>query len=404
MACLFGHKWNGCTCKKCGVTRHQWEEKNACIKECKLCGEQIAEHKFEHCKCAKCGEILDRYHKYDKNGVCSVCGKHEERIISEKVVTITGTPVIYIEVKRYCAECGVPTKRLVKAQRNGHRFSDECTVCKDIPLCPLCGQYTSYVGVMKDGLVTSPDMPDATIKCVRCNRTILENVTMTIKNAILDREETYETRLYAARQVDDIDLANELFNNCEDIGIRLAILDSLIMHLELYDDTGLDRIENQNAFADIASLYKREYLYNKLYLAYVKVNQQRMEHFLDKVTDQNILARMYSSNLHPEVKSRVINSINDQAVLYELSKTIDRRDTKELVAKITDQNLLRQLAQYHMNHSYGETTSSEARCNLLDIYKAIEDAANSEDVVFLARAGSEKHAIKRDPFTDDHKY
>lgn len=38
MACLFGHKWNGCKCEKCGKVRdigHSW---NGCV--CKTCGKQ----------------------------------------------------------------------------------------------------------------------------------------------------------------------------------------------------------------------------------------------------------------------------------------------------------------------------------------------------------------------------
>ena len=39
MACLFGHKWNGCKCTKCGKTRdelHDWKKDT-----CKNCGKKI---------------------------------------------------------------------------------------------------------------------------------------------------------------------------------------------------------------------------------------------------------------------------------------------------------------------------------------------------------------------------
>ena len=38
MACVFGHKWNGCKCEKCGKVRdtgHSWD---GCV--CKTCGKQ----------------------------------------------------------------------------------------------------------------------------------------------------------------------------------------------------------------------------------------------------------------------------------------------------------------------------------------------------------------------------
>ena len=41
MACLFGHKWNGCTCAKCSATRdenHKWEPMEGFWEKCPLCG------------------------------------------------------------------------------------------------------------------------------------------------------------------------------------------------------------------------------------------------------------------------------------------------------------------------------------------------------------------------------
>ena len=38
MACLFGHKWDGCKCSKCGKTRNEGHVWNDCI--CKKCGKQ----------------------------------------------------------------------------------------------------------------------------------------------------------------------------------------------------------------------------------------------------------------------------------------------------------------------------------------------------------------------------
>jgi len=34
--CLFGHKWNGCKCEKCGKTRDEQHDLNGC--KCKRCG------------------------------------------------------------------------------------------------------------------------------------------------------------------------------------------------------------------------------------------------------------------------------------------------------------------------------------------------------------------------------
>jgi len=63
MACLFGHKWNGCVCSKCGEKRNE-------------------EHKWNGCKCEICGTVNDEFHKWIDNEkgivICSFC--KEKRI------------------------------------------------------------------------------------------------------------------------------------------------------------------------------------------------------------------------------------------------------------------------------------------------------------------------------------
>ena len=46
MACLFGHKWDGCKCTKCGKTRDEG-------------------HDWDGCKCTKCGKTRDEGHKWE---------------------------------------------------------------------------------------------------------------------------------------------------------------------------------------------------------------------------------------------------------------------------------------------------------------------------------------------------
>jgi len=63
MACLFGHKWNGCKCDKCGKIRderHDWTNPT-------------------RCKCTICGKTQDIGHVYTKTteckAICKICGK-----------------------------------------------------------------------------------------------------------------------------------------------------------------------------------------------------------------------------------------------------------------------------------------------------------------------------------------
>ena len=42
MACLFGHKWNGCKCEICGKTRDEGHDfrlvDDKCMEKCVICG------------------------------------------------------------------------------------------------------------------------------------------------------------------------------------------------------------------------------------------------------------------------------------------------------------------------------------------------------------------------------
>ncbi|MCL2002938.1 MAG: hypothetical protein FWG72_02905 [Oscillospiraceae bacterium] len=78
MACLFGHKWDGCKCKKCGRIRDEQHERDfLCKGECKRCGKRCKiQHDLEGCKCKNCGsEKHDHRYAPDKcRYVCSKCG------------------------------------------------------------------------------------------------------------------------------------------------------------------------------------------------------------------------------------------------------------------------------------------------------------------------------------------
>ena len=78
MACLFGHKWNGCKCEKCGKERDEQHDWNGC--KCKKCEKSRDENhifiinpgKCEK-KCSICGDTRD---SHNLNGnICQHCGK-----------------------------------------------------------------------------------------------------------------------------------------------------------------------------------------------------------------------------------------------------------------------------------------------------------------------------------------
>lgn len=99
LTCLFGHKWNGCTCEKCGEKRDEKHKMIAlegkCMDKCSVCGEEReVKHEWNGCKCERCQVIRDwntdpnyewgaDYHKWViSDGTCtkkcSVCGEEDE--------------------------------------------------------------------------------------------------------------------------------------------------------------------------------------------------------------------------------------------------------------------------------------------------------------------------------------
>jgi hypothetical protein len=77
--CLFGHKWNGCKCERCGTTKdenhHFVIDAKACLEKCSICGKiRNLDHKWNGCKCEKCGTTRNQSHKYNTNDICEICG------------------------------------------------------------------------------------------------------------------------------------------------------------------------------------------------------------------------------------------------------------------------------------------------------------------------------------------
>ena len=76
LACkISGHKWNGCTCSRCGEYRdeeHKWvyatqesRKDQQCREKCSVCGKKRdIEHKWNGCKCSGCGCVRNKNHAF----------------------------------------------------------------------------------------------------------------------------------------------------------------------------------------------------------------------------------------------------------------------------------------------------------------------------------------------------
>ena len=138
MACLFGHKWSGCKCEKCGKTRDEYHKYspyinnhnhlrsgNDCVERCDICHNKktIGEHSFirieDSCKekCRICGfeKTNYDYHKPIRVPVeciekCEICGDVTNYLAHN-----------WVGCK--CADCG-------ESRKKEHNFQNGvCTIC-----------------------------------------------------------------------------------------------------------------------------------------------------------------------------------------------------------------------------------------------------------------------------------
>lgn len=95
MACLFGHKWDGCKCAKCGKTRNEGHDWDLCKGLCKRCGAtQSKQHDWDLCKglCKRCGATQFEQHDWD-GCKCTRCGKTRTISSPKNLVVVALRPV-----------------------------------------------------------------------------------------------------------------------------------------------------------------------------------------------------------------------------------------------------------------------------------------------------------------------
>ena len=92
LSCIFGHKWNGCTCERCGEVRNEGHEytkftphNKECIGYCKCGRSFVFQHDYQtvpgkcYDVCSRCGSVRELEHQWqsaegtDKEK-CAVCG------------------------------------------------------------------------------------------------------------------------------------------------------------------------------------------------------------------------------------------------------------------------------------------------------------------------------------------
>lgn len=129
MACLFGHKWNGCKCEKCGKTRDEQHDWDLCKGNCKICGKPCdIEHKWNGCKCSNCGKTRDEHHNW-YGCKCTGCGKiRDEQHYWLGGCKCSGCGKIRGEQHDWngciCSNCGK-----IRDEQHSWRGKKKCSIC-----------------------------------------------------------------------------------------------------------------------------------------------------------------------------------------------------------------------------------------------------------------------------------
>ena len=115
LSCLFGHKWNGCKCARCGEVRDTGHDftyqfkKKCCLGTCRVCRKTVElPHVFKpvpgkcYLECERCHGQTQPNHQYRKEPgscrkTCSVCGKVT---YEHNFVPVPGTD------RTVCSVCG----------------------------------------------------------------------------------------------------------------------------------------------------------------------------------------------------------------------------------------------------------------------------------------------------------
>lgn len=144
LSCIFGHKWNGCTCERCGEVRNEGHEYanympngEKCIGHCKCGKQQALEHDWQSqpdsCihKCARCGKTSEPQHQWQRvdrkcEMVCACCG--EKKSLDHQWTHISGKCV------EVCGVCGKENGDWT-AKHTWQRVEGKC-----VKVCSVCGK------------------------------------------------------------------------------------------------------------------------------------------------------------------------------------------------------------------------------------------------------------------------
>jgi hypothetical protein len=344
MLCLFGHKWNGCKCDRCGKTRDENHTWNYCKGKCFICGKRCeVKHAWKGCKCTLCGELRNAEHSW-KGGVCTLCGKEMTPV---EAAEISDTSEL-IEIAKNASDYRTCLKAMEKLSEQND-FIEIAKNGKNYSAREKAMEKIKEQNVLMEIIETD--------KCEDTRSAAVKKLTrQTSLVKIANSDNKINVRLIAMNRIKDISKIKNLKNFIvEDMGKLYA---SFTRNAELLHR----RIDNQHLLRELAlhspdkktrSLAKAN-ITDKAVLKEIEAmaftsatekikgeDEIIRAKFLLSIADPSILLDFANTDSSANVRVVAVRKLTDLAILEEIALTDEDAKVRETAAaKITDKTVL----------------------------------------------------------------
>ncbi len=267
MACPLGHKWYGCKCERCGKTRNELHNWDACKGKCKRCGEACpVRHDWNGCKCSKCGILRDEQHNWNGCG-CSRCGKVRD------------------EQHNYEASCEGWYRQCRKPRREPHRWQGiRCAKCGELKritdkelalltnqaeIADLAKHANGWLRIKAFDMLTNRSLAQQLLKDMIASRDEDDRVLAATK-----LPDSFDAQMILAECVKDDKRSDDIRSTAIGALSDQYLLGEIAKHCWEFARSATNKITNQIILADIAKNCTSEY---------AAVNA------IDKLTDKAVL-------------------------------------------------------------------------------------------------------------------
>jgi len=292
MACLFGHKWNGCKCTKCSATRNEQHAWNGRV--CSVCGaERDANHQ---------GITIEEIQKLTDQSFLTELAKSKENYgIAQAAFTKLTDASVFADVAK-----------------NGF-FTDVCKAA----LNKLTDQ-SVFAEIVRTG--NNEEVCEAAV-----NKLTDQHILLDI---VCDTKLDFSIRITAVMKLTDQSILATIIKNNEEYYIL---------------QTAIEQITAQNVLFDIVkdtnNKYKQSYQVSDDYDASQHRTEDLRVKALEMINDQSFLIDIAKNNTDGGLRKAAIMKISDQTVLIDIATDKNSTSLFRVIAakKLENSQLARQV-------------------------------------------------------------